>query len=87
MVNYLIIFLFTGRGMMQEGQQVLLMNEFDKKTRFYKIFKAESKLRFLAETYPNSYMIGIFACSRQLYNETKFEGICHSKEEVKVILD
>ena len=58
--------------MLYEGEQVLLTNEFDKKTQFYKLFKAENKLRHLAEEYANAYLIGIFACCRQVYQEKLF---------------
>ena len=61
-VKYLIFFLFAGHGVKRNGMQEMAYNEFDKKTCFYRMFKAEAKLRMYAEIYPNSYIIGIFAC-------------------------
>ena len=69
MVKYLIIFVFAGHGIMKDGRHAMLYNEFDLKTRYYKMFRAEEKIRTWAELYPNSYTIGIFATSRILYNE------------------
>ena len=44
-MNYLVIFLFAGHGMIKEGAQVLLYNEFDENTGYYKMFKAEETIR------------------------------------------
>ena len=63
-VNYLIVFIFAGHGIIKEGQQVLLYNEFDPETGFYKLFRAEQKMRGWALIYPNLFVIGIFACCR-----------------------
>ena len=53
---------------------MLVMNEFDKRTSFYKLFKAENGLRTLAEVCPNAYLVGIFACCRQIYDKDQMEG-------------
>ena len=74
MVNYLVIFLFAGHGLLKDGQQVLVVNEFDQKTSFYKFFMAENTLRNLAEVCPNAYLVGIFACCRQIYDKDQMEG-------------
>ena len=62
--NYLVIFLFAGHGILKDGTQMMLYNEYDTKKKFYKMLQAEAKLRIWAEIYPNSYIIGIFACCR-----------------------
>ena len=41
-------------------------NQYDEKSDFYRRFEAEKHVRQLAEKYPNSYNIAIFACYRQL---------------------
>ena len=64
MEKYLIVFLFAGHGILKDGMQALLINEYDSKNRFYGLLKAEGKLRLWAEIYPNAYIIGIFACCR-----------------------
>ena len=60
--------------------QCLLYNEYDPRNKFYKILMAEAKLRGWAEIYPNSYIIGIFACCRQLYDQPTMSGF-YSKAE------
>ena len=72
--NYLLIFFFAGHGVLFEGSQAILLNEFDKRCGFYKMKKVEAKLRSLAETFPNSYVVGIFACCRQYYNPEKMRN-------------
>ena len=39
--NYLVVMLFAGHGILKDGMQVLLYNEYDPTTGFYKILKAE----------------------------------------------
>ena len=76
--RFLVIFLFAGHGLLVEGQQILIYNEFDPKERFYKLLRAEAKLRAYAEIYPNSYIISIFACCRQMYDPGWMHGQCLS---------
>ena len=72
--NYLLIFFFAGHGVLLEGSQAILLNEYDKRSGFYKLKKVEAKLRSLAETFPNAYVVGIFACCRQYYNPEKMRN-------------
>lgn len=51
MDKFLIIFLFAGHGLQKDGMQAMLYNEYDKSTGFYKLFRAEQKLRSYAEIY------------------------------------
>ena len=54
----------------------MLYNECEKKrgTTMPKMFRAEAKLRLWAGNYPNAYILGIFACCRQL-----IESVAHYK--------
>ena len=65
--NYLVIFLFACHGFLKAGTQHILINEYDHSAQYYKMIPAEAKLRNWAETFPNSYIVGIFACCRQLW--------------------
>ena len=40
--NHLILFVITGHGMNEAGQQVLLINEYDESTKFYKRYAFEA---------------------------------------------
>ena len=80
--KHLIVFLFAGHGVLRDGMQYLIYNEWNKKERFYQMLSAEAKLRSWAEIYPNSYIIGIFACCRQLYDHKKMTNL-YSLSEAK----
>ena len=42
----------------------MLVNEYDRRRKFYRQFPAEKQIRFLAEMRPNSYNVGVFASCR-----------------------
>ena len=67
MVNYLIISIFIGRGITKNGRHQMVFNDFDQKSKFYKLLSAESLLRNLAAKYLNAYIVGIFGSSRQIF--------------------
>ena len=60
----LVIYAMAGHGTLMSESQCLLINEFDAQSNFYKRFAGEQKIRKLATQFPNSYHLGIFACSR-----------------------
>ena len=63
-VNYLLIFFFAGHGLLKDGGQAVLYNEFNSRTKYFRTLKIEDVLRDWAFKFPNSYVIGIFACCR-----------------------
>ena len=65
-LKILAVMMFAGLGVQYEGMQALLYNEFDKKR--IKVFKAEAKIRSLADAFPNAFIMCIFACDRSVYN-------------------
>ena len=83
MEKYLILFLFAGHGLLKQGMQEMVYNEFDNNTKFYKMYKAEKKLRLYAEIYPNAYVIGIFACCRQIWDHNWMQDQCVSLSDYK----
>ena len=82
-VNYLVIYLFAGHGILRDGMQSVLLNEYSKRDKFYKMFKAEAAIRLQGTHYPNSYIIGIFACCRQLYNQKAMTGMISKEEAIE----
>ena len=79
--------LFAGHGILKDGMQVMLYNEYDQATGFYKLLKAEQKIRIWAEIFPNFYGIGIFACCRQLWDPELMTGfISKDEKEGKIAL-
>ena len=67
--RYTIIWLFAGHGLLADGGQAIVLNEFDPKKKFYKLFAAEKNIRTIADAYPNTYHVCIFACCRQLLED------------------
>ena len=47
----LVIHVFSGEGVQSEGNQAILINENDEKTRYYKQFPAEEHVKTLAANY------------------------------------
>lgn len=80
--NFLVIFVVAGHGMNDSGHQVLLINEFDDNTKFYKKFQLEKKLRTFAKMYPNTYNMAFCACCREIFNEERHFGF-KTKEEAE----
>ena len=71
---------FAGHGMQRDGLQVIVVNEFDPYGKFYKLYRAEQRIRYSSETFNNCYFIGIFACCREIFKALKHAN-CISKEE------
>ena len=76
-----------------KGQQVLLLNEFDKASNWYKMLNVEAKIRVIAEMCPNSYQLAFFACCREIYDKSVHYGVCRgfyknkTEEEVEDIVN
>ena len=47
----LVIHVFSGEGVQSDGSQAILVNEYDEKTRYYKQFPAEKRVKTLAANY------------------------------------
>ena len=43
--KHLIVFLFAGHGVLRDGMQFLIYNEWNKREKFYHMLSAEAKLR------------------------------------------
>ena len=69
-----VIYILASHGIQENGSQGVVVNEFDKKTEFYKIWKIEALIRYFAKTYPNSYHLAIFACCREVYDPFRHTG-------------
>ena len=59
--------LFAGHGMIFEGRQTLLLNQFDKKREFYWLDPIEQNFRNASSICKNSYLVGIVACCREIF--------------------
>ena len=72
---HLGLFFIAGHGMIHEGTQRLLLNEFDKQRKFYKFFPIEINIRNMTKFQKNSYLIVVMACCREIYSP-KRHGNC-----------
>ena len=53
--KFLVVYVISGHGMSANGKQVVLLNEYNEASGFYKIWGVEAEIRELAKTYSNSY--------------------------------
>ena len=82
--NYLIVYVLASHGIQSSGKQIVLLNEFNKGTGFYKAWGIEQDIRDVAEMFPNSYQIAFFACCRELWNSETHGGcVGGTKEEAE----
>ena len=68
------LFCFASHGMIQDGRQVILVNELNQMKGFYKFYGAEENMRTAARSFSNSYIVGIFACCREIFLVTQHSG-------------
>ena len=54
-LKFLLIFVVAGHGIMRDGRQTILVNEFDKSTSFYKAWCIEAEIRTRAYDFPNTF--------------------------------
>ena len=71
----LIFYGFAGHGMQLDGEQVVIINQFNKRTGFYEWWAAEADIRLMAKKYSNTFSIGIFACCREIFKPAKHCGL------------
>ena len=72
--QFLVILLFAGHGILKQGVQNIVLNEFDPKEGFYKMNPIEGVVRAMANMLQNAYFITIFACCREIYDWNKMHG-------------
>ena len=80
----LIFYCFMGHGVVNGGRTMILTNEFDPITKFYKTICSESDIRAIARRFSNSYQLAVFDCSRLILNRQLHSGH-YSKQEMALI--
>ena len=55
----------AGHGMHFEKSQCILLNEFDKKGEFYKLFAIETEVRKWSDSCKNCYFVAVYATCRE----------------------
>ena len=75
-LKFLIMYAIAGHGMLwQNGQQVVLINTFNKKTGFYHVWQVEAEVRTLARDFSNTYQTVLFACCREIFDPDTHSGL------------
>ena len=64
--NFLIVFVVASHGMNVNGQQVVVLNEFDPSQNYYKYWQIEDTITSLT-ILKNVYCMAFFGCGRELY--------------------
>ena len=60
-----------------EGHQVILYDEYDPSTGFFKKYVAEKKICSWAEIYHNAYILCIMSCDRNIHNPEEHNFTCY----------
>ena len=61
------LMLYAGHGMIRDGVQCILLNQYSKKSEFYMLHSVERDIRYVSELCKNAYLVGIFACCREIF--------------------
>jgi hypothetical protein len=87
-----IVYTFASHGGMRGGLQTVIVDQFDKKTRYFKLWQVEAMIRDLARIFVRSFHFVIFACCREVLEKTAdcYEGpydkaFAKYQEDVKAI--
>ena len=63
-----------------DGRQMAVINDWVKKTSFYKMWPAEADIRDGARKCSNGYFIGFFACCREIFNPKRHRDLIGGTE-------
>ena len=85
--NHFVAWLFASHGMLYRSQQIVLLNNYDKSTCWYEMWFAEQNLRAIAEAFPNTYHVALFACCREIYDPQKHQAFPTAEEAQKDLDD
>ena len=66
--------------MQMDGKQMAVVNSYDKRTTHYKLWPAEADIRDRAKYNKNAYLVGIFACCREIFNSKTHRGYLGGSE-------
>ena len=88
-LKHLIFMFFASHGMAHESTQHIVLNEFNSKKDFYKLYAAEQQIRYLSKLFMNCYYISVFACCREIWLAKKHANCvgANSLEEAQQKID
>ena len=62
-----------------------MVNELNRRTKYYHLYGAEHELRLWASKHRNVYLVCIFACCREPYNKLRHSG-CYGGSQQEALL-
>ena len=65
--TFLVIYVVAGLGIVYEGKQMVLLNEFDERTKYFKTWAIEHDIHAIAKSYKNTHSIAILRLSRKIF--------------------
>jgi len=77
--RFLLSQFYAGHGMVDGGEQVVLTDEFDERTKWYRFLPVEMMCRVYSLSNPNIFMLSSFACCREKYNPLIHVGQCRKQ--------
>ena len=83
--NYLGFTLVAGHGMVYEGMQYLLLNQYCSTGKFYKLCPIEKLVRLRTGKFKNHYEIVIMACCREVHDPKLHTNCIEAKSEAEAI--
>ena len=78
-VQHFGLLLFAGHGMIKDGVQCFVLNQFNKIVGFYKLDAVESHIRGISKQCKNGYFVAAFACCREIWLEEKHANCVGAK--------
>ena len=82
--KFQIVYVVVGHGMQDsQRRQVIPLNEFNERTRYYKMWPIENDIREIAEEYPNSHQTAFFSCGRTILDLSSHSGGFKTKEQAE----
>ena len=80
-VKHFCLLLFAGHGMINNGVQCFVLNQFNKHDQWYKLLAVEIDIRSLSKNCKNSYLVSIFACCRENFSKAIHSGCFEAENQ------
>ena len=70
----LVAYIFAGHGIVELGEQRMVLNDFKKSSGFYWCYNVEAMIRNFARQFQNSFHLAFYACCRETYDPARHCG-------------
>ena len=73
--NFFIVMAFACHGLQMDGKQTVVINSLNKREGYYHRMNAEQDIRDIAKKNSNTYVLGLFACCREIFRTNRHCGL------------